>query len=156
MSVQSWFQLIVLLIMENNANVFLLLGMPGNLWLNARHLEFYLVGYWIFSYSHILENCTRIGKLFRNSMNHSVLLLWSVCDVQSNVCVCVCSVVSDSVTPWTVTRQDALWNFPGKDTGVGCHFLLQGNGSSQPRDWAHISCIATHGIFDFHCNTQDL
>ena len=30
-------------------------------------------------------------------------------------------------TPWTVTRQALLpWDFPGKDTGVGCHFLLQG------------------------------
>ena len=90
-SVQSWFQLIVLLIMENSANVFLLLCMSSNLWLNVRHLECYLVGYWIFSYSHILENCSRIDKLFRNSLNPSVLLLWSVCDVQSNVCVCVFS-----------------------------------------------------------------
>ena len=32
------------------------------------------------------------------------------------------------------------WNFPGKDTGVGCHFLLQG--PSQPRDRTHVSCIA--------------
>ena len=29
-------------------------------------------------------------------------------------------------TPWTVAYQ-ALppWDFPGKNTGVGCHFLLQ-------------------------------
>ena len=40
----------------------------------------------------------------------------------------VCSVVSDSVTPWTVesTRLLCLWDSPGKNTGVGCHFLLQG------------------------------
>ena len=31
------------------------------------------------------------------------------------------------VTPWTVpTRLLHPWNFPGKSTGVGCHFLLQG------------------------------
>ena len=37
------------------------------------------------------------------------------------------SVVSDSVTPWTVARQLLCpWNFPGKNTGVGCHFPLQG------------------------------
>ena len=35
--------------------------------------------------------------------------------------------------------------FPGKNTGVGCHFLLQG--SSKPRDQTHISCIA--GTFFF-------
>ena len=30
-------------------------------------------------------------------------------------------------TPWTVpTRLLCPWNFPGKSTRVGCHFLLQG------------------------------
>ena len=32
------------------------------------------------------------------------------------------------VTPWPVARQVPLvylQNFPGKNTGVGCHFLLQ-------------------------------
>ena len=33
-----------------------------------------------------------------------------------------CSVVSDSF----VTRLLCSWDFPGKNTGVGCHFLLQG------------------------------
>ena len=44
------------------------------------------------------------------------------------VCVCVsCSVGSDSVTPWTVvTRLLCPWNSPDKNTGLGCHFLLQG------------------------------
>ena len=38
------------------------------------------------------------------------------------------SVVSDSVTPSTVAHQAPLsMDFPGKNTGVGCHFLLQGN-----------------------------
>ena len=31
------------------------------------------------------------------------------------------------------------WVFPGKNIGVGCHFLLQG--SSQPRDRTQVSCI---------------
>ena len=36
------------------------------------------------------------------------------------------SVVSDSLTPWTVVCQAPLsWNSPDKNTGVGCHFLLQ-------------------------------
>ena len=31
------------------------------------------------------------------------------------------------VTLWTVARQPPLpWDFPGKNTGVGCHVLLQG------------------------------
>ena len=39
------------------------------------------------------------------------------------------SVMSNSfVTPWTVFLQAPLspWDFPGKNTGVGCCFLLQG------------------------------
>ena len=35
------------------------------------------------------------------------------------------------------------WDFPGKNTGLGCHFFLQG--FSQPRDRARIS--KTTGIF---------
>ena len=27
--------------------------------------------------------------------------------------------------PWTVVYQDSLWDFPSKNTGVGCHSLLQ-------------------------------
>ena len=38
------------------------------------------------------------------------------------------SVVSDSVQPhrWQPTRLPRPWDSPGKNTGVGCHFLLQG------------------------------
>ena len=38
-----------------------------------------------------------------------------------------CSVVSDSVQPqrWQPTRLRRPWESPGKNTGVGCHFLLQ-------------------------------
>ena len=43
------------------------------------------------------------------------------------------SVVSDSIaTPWTVPRQAPLsWDFPGKNTGVGCFSFSRG--SSWPR-----------------------
>ena len=36
-------------------------------------------------------------------------------------------VVSDSVRPhrWQPTRLPRPWDSPGKNTGVGCHFLLQ-------------------------------
>ena len=42
-------------------------------------------------------------------------------------CCCVASVVSDSVRPqrWKPTRLPCPWDSPGKNTGVGCHFLLQ-------------------------------
>src|SRR5574337_1238597 len=45
-------------------------------------------------------------------------------------CCCCCevvSVVSDSVQPHRrqPTRLPHPWDFPGKNTRVGCHFLLQ-------------------------------
>ena len=41
------------------------------------------------------------------------------------------------VTPWTVTCQDLFcpWNSPGKNTGVGCHSLLQGIFPTQRSNW---------------------
>ena len=48
----------------------------------------------------------------------------------SNVCCGCCyvaSVVSNSVQPhrWQPTRLSHSWDSPGKNSGVGCHFLLQ-------------------------------
>ena len=46
---------------------------------------------------------------------------------QAPLCVLSRSVVSGSVTPWTVaSRLLCPWDSPGKNTGVGCHALLQG------------------------------
>ena len=60
------------------------------------------------------------------------------------VCVCVFSHFQLFVTPWTVACQRLLcpWDFPSKNTGVGCHFLL--HGSSRLRDQpclSGVSCI---------------
>ena len=42
------------------------------------------------------------------------------------MCVCVLSHMWLFATPWTVASQAPLpWNFPAKNTGVGCHFHLQ-------------------------------
>ena len=46
------------------------------------------------------------------------------------ICTHVCSVasdLSDSATPWTEACQALLYSSPGKNTGGGCHALLQGN-----------------------------
>ena len=42
-------------------------------------------------------------------------------------CCCVASVVSDSVRPHGLQpiRLPCPWDSPGKNTGVGCHFLPQ-------------------------------
>ena len=55
------------------------------------------------------------------------------------MCVCMRSVVSDSAVPWTA-RLLSPWNFPSKNTGLGCCFLHQG--SSQPRIRTRISSLA--------------
>ena len=50
---------------------------------------------------------------------------------EHRLCCCCCckvtSVVSNSVRPhrWQPTRLPHPWDSPGKNTGVGCHFLLQ-------------------------------
>ena len=64
----------------------------------------------------------------------SFTAVWSSCKISSlSWCCCCCcccqvaSVVSDSVGPnrWQPTRLPQPWDSPGKNTGVGCHFLLQ-------------------------------
>ena len=65
---------------------------------------------------------TRVKARFGWSKKHWVLfhplLKWS----ESGL------VMSESVMPWTMkpVRLLCLWNSPGKNTGVGCHSLLQG------------------------------
>ena len=56
------------------------------------------------------------------SGDYSVLTGRSAC-----CCCCVASVVSDSLRPHRrqPTRLPRPWDSPGKNTGVGCHFLLQ-------------------------------
>ena len=59
------------------------------------------------------------------------------------------SVVSNSLLPhglMTVADQAPLsMEFPNKNIGVGCDFLLQG--IVQPRDQIHFSCIGRPDIF---------
>ena len=43
------------------------------------------------------------------------------------------------------TRLLCPWDFPGKSTGVGCHFLLQG--IFPLRDQTHISCIGRRVLY---------
>ena len=61
--------------------------------------------------------------------------------------VCDCSVAHSCSTLqlhglWSA-RLLCPWNFPGKNTRVGCHFLLQK--SSWPRDQTCVSCVSCIG-----------
>ena len=53
--------------------------------------------------------------------------------ININFCKCTHSVTSDTLWPrglWP-TRLLCPWDFPGKNLGVGCHFLFQGIFSTQ-------------------------
>ena len=52
-----------------------------------------------------------------------------------------CSVMSDSLQPYGLQPARLLcpWDSPGKNTGVGCHFLLQGIFLTQEQN--RVSCI---------------
>ena len=60
-------------------------------------------------------------------------LLCGQFNVYQSLCVCACSVAADSETPWNARRFHP-WNFPGKNTGMGCHFLPQGIFPTQELD----------------------
>ena len=53
-----------------------------------------------------------------------------------------CSLVSDSLWPHGLgpVRLLCPWNFPGKNTGVGCHALLQRIFPTQGSNW-RLSCL---------------
>ena len=55
------------------------------------------------------------------------------------------SVVSDFVRPhrWQPTRLPHPWDSPGKNTGVGCHFLLQ---CVKVKSLSHVQLLAPHGL----------
>ena len=51
-----------------------------------------------------------------------------ICEITLQVCVCACMsthVLTQSCVR-TIAHQAPPWNFPGKNTGVSYHFLLQG------------------------------
>ena len=60
----------------------------------------------------------------------------------------------DSLWPHELLPTTFLcpWNFPGKNTGVGCHFLLQGIFPTQELN--PISCISCRQIL-YYCTTNN-
>ena len=77
-----------------------------------------------------------INYMVTSRMHHGNI--WHTCYCLHTVCAQLLNHVQLSVTPWLwPTRLLCLWNSPG-NTGVGCHFLLQG--SSRSKDWTCISC----------------
>ena len=69
------------------------------------------------------------------------------CALTYYMCVCVWShsVVSDSLRPCGLHPARLLcpWDSPGKNTGVGCHFLLQGIFPTQGSNLGLLRCRQT-------------
>ena len=62
-----------------------------------------------------------------SDITERVSLSLSSCFLRQCACMGTCSVVSDPLRPHglQLARLLSPWNFPGKNIGVGCHFLLQ-------------------------------
>ena len=62
-------------------------------------------------------------------MNYCLLLILLLPEINivNQLCLCVCSVTSNSLRPHTTLCARFLcpWNFPGKSARVDCHFLPQ-------------------------------
>ena len=67
------------------------------------------------------------SRCYFKCMPYSYFLLFLQCFVQFHACVFSRLGVSTSLQPYGLQSSKLLcpWNYPCKNTGVGCHFLLQ-------------------------------
>ena len=73
-----------------------------------------------------LDHNLKFQKIFIEP--HIVILISGISYVLWKYAADKCSVMSDSLQPHGLLPSRLLcpWDFPGKNTAVGCHFLLQG------------------------------
>ena len=98
-------------------------SVEGAMWQRASGILHELRIFW-------LKNSWRLvfsSTASRNSIFQTAVDTPLCCETLYCCCCSVTSVVSDSVWPHRrqPTRLPHLWDSPGKNTGVGCHFLLQ-------------------------------
>ena len=77
-------------------------------------------------------------KPTRISAGKSRLCHKDCCCLVTQLCLILCA-------PWNIAHQVrflCLWDFPGKNTGVGCHFLLQGIFPTQGSNPCLLDCQA--------------
>ena len=80
-----------------------------------------------------------MGTFGRDEFQETYIYMY-VC--KYHICnLCSCSVMPDFLHPPGLqpTGFLCLWDFPGKNTQVGCHFILQGIFPTQPRDRTSVS-----------------
>ena len=72
------------------------------------------------------------------------LYILSICSLLYVVCACSVTHLSNSLWPRGLqpTRLLCSWDSPGKNTGVGCHFLLQGIFPTQGSNPSLLHCQA--------------
>ena len=85
------------------------------------------------------------SNTFFSSWKNFWFEMWELHSIVNQLCINHFSCVQLFATPWTVaTRLLCSWDFPGKNTGVECHFLLQGifptQGSNQVFCGSCITC----------------
>ena len=72
-------------------------------------------------------NTLMIQKISENSLY--ILIRNALCAHFLSICLVAqsCLTLRFFATPWTIAHQVLCpWGFPGKNTGVDCHFFLQG------------------------------
>ena len=114
------------------------------------------VGLFSYTWKHELyENCmkirlsmvTRITKLLHLHPVFTLEQFFLICHSCFTHCCCsVTKLCPALMTPWTaVHRHLCPWYYLGKNTGVGCHFLLQG--IFLVRDQTCIFCIGRQILY---------
>ena len=69
----------------------------------------------------------RFKRIYTLTRFEKYTVSFSKSGILQHPCVHACSVMSDSLQPHGLQPAKILcpWDFPGKNTGVRCHFLLQ-------------------------------
>ena len=107
----------------------------GHEWTQSRQLSHFGMirkMYWL-SVSSVERFANKMGKWWKK-FSHI-----EVCESHSGLKWSDVAQPCPSLYDPTDTRLLRPWDFPGKSTGVGCHFLLQG--TSRPRDRTQVSHI---------------
>ena len=106
----------------------------------------------VYTYAHRFTNTRPYTFLNISQIFFTVILFKAVSGIQVLRLFCpyycsVASVVSDSVRPHRrqLTRFPCSWDSPGKNTGVGCHFLLDGwKWKVKGKSLSHVRLFTTH------------